>query len=998
MPARSRQPHALENGSPAPSSLERMAADRTLSGDEKLVSQGGKFALGFFQPEEGAAGSWYVGIWYHNISVFTPVWVANSDRPVSDPTASRLTIAADGNLVLLDPSGSRAWSTNAISNAKSGNATVVAVLLDTGNLVLVPSRNASDQVLWQSFDHIGDTWLPGAKLRRDKLSAVIQQGMTSWRSRGDPAPGPYTLQPDPSGASQYVISMNGMREHYWASGYWNGEGFIGAWEVTGSGLYSEFLFATTDQEDYITYTLADNSTVYRFVMDVSGQVQALLWMEDLQAWNLIYSEPRTRCQVPRACGAFGVCSESTFDECLCVRGFRPRDAARWGLRDYAGGCVRNAELRCGKNGSNNDSDRFYLMLGVRLPDDGRAATGAPSSSGYCERACLDDCTCSAYAFNGSCILWHGDLQNLGNFYVGTDIGDLYIRLAATELPGCRSHNKWRAVEIAVGALAIVCLVVATSVLVVRINMSRRRAMKVQCLEGCVASFTYRELKSFTNNFSDKLGGGSFGSVFRGQLPDRTTTIAVKKLEGLWQGEKQFRAEVSTLGTIHHVNLICLLGFCSDSGDQNKLLVYEYMPNGSLDRHLFRAMLSWRVRYQIAVDVAKGLAYLHDKCRDCIIHCDIKPENILLDAGFVPKVADFGLAKLLRRDFSRVLTTMRGTIGYLAPEWISGEPITAKADVYSYGMMLFEIVSGRRNADHRKTESRTDPSSGVGGTDSDHAVADELFFPVLAARRLAQAEGDVMALLDPALGGDADAEEVSRVCKVACWCIQDEAEARPTMAEVVQVLEGVTKIDVPPVPSRSRFACFTGWTPRIRRRVNASRPPPVACYQRPPPFPDPAPMARNPGCTVFIGNLDEKVPERVLYEILIQVGRVVDLHIPRDKETSRSKGYAFAEYETEEIAQYAVKLFSGLVRLRNKTLRFAISGQDKPSSNVVNGRIAGYGVSPNHSYDSQSQAPSSGLPSRGLSNDTYDYSRRVFASALGDVSRRASREPITYPSY
>ncbi|GJN14474.1 hypothetical protein PR202_gb01308 [Eleusine coracana subsp. coracana] len=178
------------------------------------------------------------------------------------------------------------------------------------------------------------------------------------------------------------------------------------------------------------------------------------------------------------------------------------------------------------------------------------------------------------------------------------------------------------------------------------------------------------------------------------------------------------------------------------------------------------------------------------------------------------------------------------------------------------------------------------------------------------------------------------------------------------------------------------------------------------------------------------NLDEKVPERVLYEILIQVGRVVDLHIPRDKETSRSKGYAFAEYETEEIAQYAVKLFSGLVRLRNKTLRFAISGQDKPSSNgnisatprlnplpqpkspqlmrssdtplshhtVVNGRIAGYGVSPNHSYDSHSQAPSSGLPSRGLSNDTYDYSRRVFASALGDVSRRASREPITYPSY
>ncbi|CAN6332988.1 unnamed protein product, partial [Urochloa humidicola] len=177
------------------------------------------------------------------------------------------------------------------------------------------------------------------------------------------------------------------------------------------------------------------------------------------------------------------------------------------------------------------------------------------------------------------------------------------------------------------------------------------------------------------------------------------------------------------------------------------------------------------------------------------------------------------------------------------------------------------------------------------------------------------------------------------------------------------------------------------------------------------LPDPAPMARNPGCTVFIGNLDDRVPERVLYEILIQVGRVVDLHIPRDKETNRQKGYAFAEYETEEIAQYAVKLFSGLVRLHNKTLRFAISGQDKvdrPSSNgnmpvtprlnpipppkppqlmwssdtpvsqhTVNGRIAGYGISPNHSYGTHSQAPSSGLPGRELSNGTYEYSRRVF---------------------
>ncbi|KAK3138704.1 hypothetical protein QOZ80_5AG0372360 [Eleusine coracana subsp. coracana] len=772
-----------------------VAAGRPLSGDRKLVSRGGKFTLGFFQPEEaGAVGSWYVGIWYHKISVRTPVWVANRDRPVSDPAASRLTIASDGNLVLLDPSGSSAWSTDA-SVSSGGNVTVVAVLLDTGNLVLAPSRNAS-YVLWQSFDHIGDTWLPGAKLRRDKVTGVIH-GAISWRAPWDPVPGPYTLQLDPGGSPQYVLLRNGTRESYWGSGNWNGRTFTDTPEVS-------FRFVDNDQESYFTYTFTDNSTMYHLVVDVSGQLKELEWVEDTQAWSLVNEEPRWECYVPQRCGSFGVCSMAVAGEpaCRCASGFGPQDAARWSLGDYSGGCVRNAELQCGGSAGRSKSkeDTFFLMLNIAYPDDGRVAVGTSSSSGDCERACLSDCTCSAYAYNGSCILWRGDLQNLKNIYVR--YSSLYLRLAASELPDARNHKR-RTVEIAVSALAIVCFVVAASVLIVRITTVRRRAAKVQGLEGGVMAFTYRELQSFTKNFSGKLGGGSFGSVFRGQLPDRTTTIAVKRLEGLRQGEKQFRAEVSTLGTIHHVNLIRLLGFCSDTSNRNKLLVYEYMPNGSLDRHLFCSTLdtlSWRVRYRIAVGVAKGLSYLHDKCRDRIIHCDIKPENILLDADFEPKVADFGLAKLVGRDTSRVLTTMRGTIGYLAPEWISGEPITTKADVYSYGMMLFEIVSGRRNADNGKTESGPEPlSSGVGGSGSDyHAAADE-FFPVLVARRLAEAEGDVAALLDPALGGDVDAEEVRRMCKVACWCIQDEAEARPTMAEVVQVLEGVTKIDVPPVP-------------------------------------------------------------------------------------------------------------------------------------------------------------------------------------------------------
>jgi len=212
--------------------------------------------------------------------------------------------------------------------------------------------------------------------------------------------------------------------------------------------------------------------------------------------------------------------------------------------------------------------------------------------------------------------------------------------------------------------------------------------------GSLVAFAYKDLQTATKNFSEKLGGGGFGSVFKGVLPN-SSLIAVKKLESWSQGEKQFRTEVSTIGNIQHVNLVRLLGFCSEG--TSRLLVYDFMPNGSLDSHLFTEkdsdFLDWKTRYQNSMGTARGLAYLHEKCRDCIIHCDIKPENILLDAEFFPKVSDFGLAKLVGREFSRVLTTMRGTRGYLAPEWISGVAITAKAVGSSYGMMLFEFVSG-----------------------------------------------------------------------------------------------------------------------------------------------------------------------------------------------------------------------------------------------------------------------------------------------------------------
>ncbi|PPD79901.1 hypothetical protein GOBAR_DD23166 [Gossypium barbadense] len=341
----------------------------------------------------------------------------------------------------------------------------------------------------------------------------------------------------------------------------------------------------------------------------------------------------------------------------------------------------------------------------------------------CESTCLKNCSCNAYAYDSE------DSSNRRT---------IYIRLAASEFSS--SSNKS---GIIIGAVAGTVSVVLCLVVYAMLRWRRGTMRNPKAVEGMLAD---------------------------------SSVIAVKQLDSINQGEKQFRTEVSTIETIQHVNLVRLRGFCSDGA--RKLSVYDYMPKGSLDAHLVHESnsdaLDWKTRYQIALGTARGLVYLHEKCRDCIIHCDIKPENILLDAEFCPKVADFGLAKLVGRDFSRVLTTMRGTRGYLAPEWISGVAITPKADVYSYGMMLFEIVSGRRNSQQSE----------------DGKVR---FIPTWAASLITEG-GDVLRL-----NGVAPVEEISRLCKVACWCTQDAETQRPSMGQVVQMLEGVLDLHLPPVP-------------------------------------------------------------------------------------------------------------------------------------------------------------------------------------------------------
>ncbi|KAJ9550405.1 hypothetical protein OSB04_014450 [Centaurea solstitialis] len=753
------------------SGTDTITANQSISGDQTITSKDENFELGFFKA--GNSSNYYIGMWYKKVKPVTQTiaWVANRETPVSNRFQSELKII-DGNLVLLNESKSQIWSTNINSSTStSTSSSITAVLLDDGNLVLRDGLNSSGDHIWQSFDFPADTWLPGGRIAYNNITGK-KQLLTSWKSSEDPSEGLFSLELDPKG-KQYLIRWN-RSEVYWTSGSWNGEIFSLVPEMRRNYIYN-FSYVENENESYFTYSLYNPEIISRFVMDVSGQIKQLSWLESSQQWNLFWSQPRTQCEVYDYCGAFGSCRQSGLPFCNCLTGFVPKSDSDWGLSDFSGGCVRKTEVECGRT---SEKYGFLPISAATNRKPPNFTVSSAGSSGECERTCLNDCSCRAYSYDGNgCSIWNVDLLNLSED--SNEIA-IYVKVASRDLPSKKKNNG-----VIIGAVvgSVIAVVLILGLILVLVCRNKRRFVGKTAVEGSLVSFVYRDLQTATKNFSDKLGGGGFGSVFKGTLPD-STVVAVKKLESVTQGEKQFRSEVSTIGTIQHVNLVRLRGFCSEGN--SKLLVYDYMPNGSLDAHLFsnEKLLDWKTRYQIALGTARGLVYLHEKCRDCIIHCDIKPENILLDGDLCPKVADFGLAKLVGRDFSRVLTTMRGTRGYLAPEWLSGVAVTTKADVYSYGMMLFEFISGTRNSEQSEDGKKK-------------------FFPMRAANVLMNGD-DILTLVDPRLNGDASVEEVTKLCKIACWCIQDDEETRPSMSQVEQILEGLLDVNMPPKPRALQF--------------------------------------------------------------------------------------------------------------------------------------------------------------------------------------------------
>ncbi|KAM4133854.1 hypothetical protein ACJW30_01G363400 [Castanea mollissima] len=574
-------------------------------------------------------------------------------------TIQELTVVWDGNL----------WITEEeipffkCTNSGKPNYTV-AVLLDNGNFIL---RDKLDNVLWQSFEEQTNTLLPGAKIGHNRLTNKSNI-LRSWTSS----------------------------------------------EIPGSSSSDSVRLASQSASPVAATpprprALAAVNFIFRFVLDVTGDLNLYIWSINLRQWNLVWTEASRHCEIDGFCGNYGIY--------------------------YSGGCIRRTPLGCSIGGIDKFLTMHNMLFG-KLFGVATKINGTVQDIESCKLTCLRDCDCIAYAISyGECF----NMKQLMSIQIPSDTEtgeDLYVRISASEqfeLVGSRTKMLKKAAWI-LGVLAMLILLLS---IVLAIKLWKPYADgALEESEFSLMLFKYRDLRKATKNFSQKLGEGGFG-------------------------EKQFRAEVRTLGAIQHLNLLRLRGFCVEAS--KRFLVYDHMPKGSLESHLFQEVskiLDWNTRYHVAIGIARGLAYLHENCIDCIIHCDIKPENILLDAEYDPKVADFGLAKVIGRNFSRVLTTIRGTRGYLAPEWISGEAITPKVDVFSYGKLLFEIISGRRN---------------INMLDEDICN----YFPARVAMAINKGE-DLLPLLDFKLEGNANVEELTRACKVACWCIQDGPRDRPTM--------------------------------------------------------------------------------------------------------------------------------------------------------------------------------------------------------------------------
>ncbi|MCO5547779.1 hypothetical protein L7F22_001231 [Adiantum nelumboides] len=394
-----------------------------------------------------------------------------------------------------------------------------------------------------------------------------------------------------------------------------------------------------------------------------------------------------------------------------------------------------------------------------------------------------------WAGKGTCCIPSGSPQDYGPL-----VSAIHVYSGSSPAKGDSSHSSKKPAVIVGACLgaAVLILLAISFLLFSRRKRSQRRSAKSPfdprkdfvSFEGAPSVYSYTQIRNATDNFhpENKLGQGGFGSVYKGLLEDGSC-VAIKELAaGSLQGQEEFMNEVSLISGVQHKNLVKLKGCCLDGGQP--VLVYEYLENKSLDKILFEShetiFLDWPTRFDIVIGIARGLVYLHEESQTRIIHRDIKASNVLLDAKLMPKIADFGLARLFIEDTSHVTTRVAGTRGYMAPEYAFRGKLTVKADVYSFGVLVLEIVSGRKNFNTKAAENEE--------------------FLIDWAWNLHE-QGRLLDLVDPRLKREFQEDESLRMIHVALLCVLPEAQMRPTMTRAVSMLLGDVKIaELPSKPN------------------------------------------------------------------------------------------------------------------------------------------------------------------------------------------------------
>ncbi|XP_072987531.1 receptor-like serine/threonine-protein kinase SD1-8 isoform X1 [Typha latifolia] len=789
---------------------DTLTPTRPLTYGETLISAGGIFALGFFTPANST--NHYVGIWYNKISIQTVVWVANRQTPIADH-AGNLSITADGDLIIFDSNSTLIWSSNSSGLGLTG---AVAQILDDGNFVVrEASSNSNDAaaVAWQIFDHPTDTILPDMKVG-ENLKSGLKIEYQSWTSESDPAPGNYILALDLHGDPQIFFSSR--TSQIWRSGPWNGVRFSGIPDMNTHSSLAIYLTDVNPNEVFYSFKVRNSSVISRLKVDESGVLQRLVWLESTKMWATYWVLPKDSCDKVSTCGPFALCDSNDIDDsaiCHCMQGFQPKSPDNWALREWSDGCVRKTKLNC-----TNGTDGFATVSDVKLPDTSNSTVDMSLSLEQCKALCLKNCSCTGYATanisDGSgCLLWTTNLTDVRQYSANGQ--DFYLRLAAADLESSDNSHKRNIVLIVVGSV-VGALLLALLVCCAWKRKEKNRKKKEVSSSSMVDTFSFpkepidgREgveefdlplydlsiMEAATNNFSEvnKLGQGGFGPVYKGQLREGEE-IAVKRLSKTSvQGIDEFKNEVMLIAKLQHRNLVRLLGCCIQG--EERILIYEYMPNKSLDILLFDKSkgppLDWHTRYNIIFGIARGLLYLHQDSRFRIIHRDLKASNILLDKDMNPKISDFGMARIFGENETEVNTIrVVGTYGYISPEYAMEGIFSVKSDVFSFGVLVLEIISGKRNR-------------GVYYSNSNSKRQENLLGHAWSLWK----EGNGMQLLDESMRSAFPLDEALKCIRLGLLCVQEHPEDRPTMSSVVVMLGG--KNSSLPNPRQPGFVATRG---------------------------------------------------------------------------------------------------------------------------------------------------------------------------------------------